>query len=87
MPRVAAVQMASGPNFDANLLEAERLLGAHRDHREPSRKAPAGTREAGSSGCAAGGYVIRIVAPYFLCLPHGRRVGKAPGASARGADA
>lgn len=27
MPRVAAVQMASGPNFDANLLEAERLLG------------------------------------------------------------
>lgn len=26
MPKVAAVQMASGPNFDANLLEAERLL-------------------------------------------------------------
>ena len=27
MPKVAAVQMASGPNFDANLLEAERLIG------------------------------------------------------------
>ena len=26
MPKVAAVQMASGPNFDANLLEAERLI-------------------------------------------------------------